>query len=266
MFEPDDAKPLPPAIPDLPADADHAPDDEENEVAAHHDDAAQVDSTQEPEAPDHLADPGPVRDPEETSDPYADFWPERPVSSGAQPIHESQPVDVEPIPQTQLFASEEYQAEVLTQTTPSSGSSPSSAYDVLPGIPSETTWSVPGRSVRTWGSRRTRNTITRIDPWSMLKVSVAFYVALAVTGILFGMILFWIAAGSGIVSNIESFVQPLGWPEFHIKSSMVFRILLVLGVLQVIVMSTVNLVCALLYNLASGMSGGLEVTVSERDA
>ncbi|MCA1840634.1 MAG: DUF3566 domain-containing protein [Actinobacteria bacterium] len=135
--------------------------------------------------------------------------------------------------------------------------------DVLPAERS-TGWTVPVREPARFGSLRSKQTIKHVDPWTMLKVSVTFYLALMITVVLFFMILFWVAQGAGVVRNIDKLVQ-LAWPDFHFKGSVLFRILLVIGVVQVIVMSMMTLVAAFVYNLVADITGGVEMTVSTRD-
>ncbi|MGH2705160.1 MAG: DUF3566 domain-containing protein [Actinomycetota bacterium] len=114
-------------------------------------------------------------------------------------------------------------------------------------------------------SRSLRRTIRHVDPWSLLKFSLLFYGAVVVVFLLAGLMLYMVASGVGVVDKLENFIRDIGWPDFRIRASQVFRILFLLGLANVIAWSAINLFLAFLYNLVSDVVGGIEVTFSERE-
>lgn len=114
-------------------------------------------------------------------------------------------------------------------------------------------------------SRRVKQVVRRVEPWSVLKFSVVFYLSLMVVGFLASIMLFYAAQATGIIGNIENFVRGVGWPDFRIRPIQVFRAVLLFGVVQVIIWSALNLLVAFLYNLVSDVVGGVEVTMTERE-
>lgn len=114
-------------------------------------------------------------------------------------------------------------------------------------------------------SRMVRRTLRRIDPWSVLKFSLLFYFSVMLVFLFAGMILYLAAAGAGIVRNVESFIQGVGWPTFRLRPVQVFRVALLLGVVQVILWSAINVFLAFLYNLVADVVGGVQLTMSERE-
>lgn len=115
------------------------------------------------------------------------------------------------------------------------------------------------------GPRRIKGTIRKIDPWSVLKLSLLFYVSLMILGTLVVMLIFSIASGLGIVGNLEAFIRGVGWPAFRLRSVTILRLSFVVGLVQVIFWSAVNLIITFIYNLVSEVVGGIEVTVTERE-
>ncbi len=113
--------------------------------------------------------------------------------------------------------------------------------------------------------RHVRGTIHRIDPWSVLKFSLVFSLSMMLVVLVAAVILFMAASGAGMVGKLESFIQGVGWPEFRIRTAQALRILLLIGLVSTITWSAVNVFLAFLYNLASDMVGGIEVTISERE-
>lgn len=114
-------------------------------------------------------------------------------------------------------------------------------------------------------TRRVKRTIRRFDPWSVLKLSAIFYVALMVIGVIAATVLYYAARSVGIIENIENFVRGVGWPDFRLGAFEVMRVVFVLGAVQAILWTGFNLVVTVLYNLVADVVGGIEITMSERD-
>lgn len=113
--------------------------------------------------------------------------------------------------------------------------------------------------------RRATQTVRRIDPWSVLKFSLLFYLSVLIVFLLMTLLLFFAASSFGIIHNVEKFVQGVGWPHFHLKVVQVFRALFLLGLANVIVATALNVFVCFLYNLVADVVGGIQVTISERD-
>ena len=68
---------------------------------------------------------------------------------------------------------------------------------------------VLGRKQR-FEARRVRRIIRHVDPWSMLKLSLVFFICVWVMFMVAVVIIWSIAQSSGTVEKIESFVSDLG--------------------------------------------------------
>lgn len=116
------------------------------------------------------------------------------------------------------------------------------------------------------GKRRVRRTIRSLDPWSVLKISVLFYLALLVVWMIFVAILYNVLEGLGLFEAIENINEGLVLEaEFDVTLGMVMRWAALLGFVFAIVGSLVNTLIALLYNGIARLVGGLEVTFIERE-
>ncbi|HVE76957.1 MAG TPA: DUF3566 domain-containing protein [Actinomycetota bacterium] len=113
--------------------------------------------------------------------------------------------------------------------------------------------------------RRVKGTITKVNPFSVFKMSLLFYASIMLVGLLVSMMLFWAARSVGIVTNIENLIRALGWTEFRFQGGSLMRFLLFFGVLQVAFWSSVNLLLTMLYNLVSDVIGGIELEVVEQE-
>jgi hypothetical protein len=114
--------------------------------------------------------------------------------------------------------------------------------------------------------RRYRQTVRTVDIWSVLKISLCFYLCALIVILCTGMILWWIASAVGAVHNVENFVgQLLSDKHFHFLSWEVLRGATIVGLVLVCVLVVITVLAAAFYNLFSELIGGLEVTVVEHE-
>lgn len=125
------------------------------------------------------------------------------------------------------------------------------------------------RSVRV--PRRTSLTLQRLDPWSVLKLSLVlsiagFLVWLVAVGVLYGVL-----AGMGVWDQINGtysdFTQgsnPVANTQL-ISGGRVFGAAFVIGLVNIVLLTALATVGSLVYNIAADFVGGVEVTLSEPD-
>ena len=114
--------------------------------------------------------------------------------------------------------------------------------------------------------RRYRQTIRSIDIWSVLKISLCFYMSALIVMLLAGVVLWWIASALGAIHNVEKFIGDLlSDQHFHFLSWEVLRGATLIGLVVVCVLVVITVLAAAFYNLFSELTGGLEVTVVEHE-
>jgi hypothetical protein len=114
--------------------------------------------------------------------------------------------------------------------------------------------------------RPTRRVIRTVDTWSVLKFSVLLYGSLLVVVLVASIMLWIVAASVGVVDNFEDFVtELLALKSFRISAIRLFSASFVGGLMLVVLGTGVNVLLAVLYNLASDIVGGIQVTVVEED-
>jgi hypothetical protein len=125
--------------------------------------------------------------------------------------------------------------------------------------------SPPGYRDRvTTQGRRVRRVIRRVDPWSVLRFSLVFYACMLVVGMVAGFVLWAAASTTGLIDNIERFFEELfALESFTINGGLIFRSMLIGGLVLVLLGTGANVLMAVLYNLTSDVVGGVEVTVLE---
>lgn len=110
--------------------------------------------------------------------------------------------------------------------------------------------------------RRVRRVIRKIDPWTVLKVSLIFN---AIAGLVFvlGVWVMWsLAIQRGIPDQITEFFTNFAL-VFNAEGELYFRVIVLLTVIGVIVLTGLMTLGALIYNLISDLVGGIEIIVLE---
>ena len=113
--------------------------------------------------------------------------------------------------------------------------------------------------------RRYRQTVRRIDIWSVLKVALCFYLCALIVVLVAGVMLWLVADAFGVIHNIEQFFGDLFDDKgFHFLSSEILRAATVVGLVFVCLMTMWTVLAAAFYNLFAELIGGIEVDVSRR--
>lgn len=111
--------------------------------------------------------------------------------------------------------------------------------------------------------RRVRRVIRKIDPWTVLKVSVIFYAVVGVAVVL-GVVIAWsLLQNAGVPDRLTDFITSIGGPEIVFDGERYFRVAVFLGVVTAIVLTGFTTLAAVFYNLISDVVGGIEVVVLE---
>jgi Transmembrane domain of unknown function (DUF3566) len=113
-------------------------------------------------------------------------------------------------------------------------------------------------------ARQRRMVVRRLDLWSVLKVSLCFYLCgLAVTMVA-GIVLWIISSSLGMVHNVEQFMGDLlSAKDFKLLSAQILEGATLVGLVIVILLVIVTLVAAAFYNLFAELIGGVEIIVDE---
>ena len=115
--------------------------------------------------------------------------------------------------------------------------------------------------------RRYRQTIHRVDLWTVLKMSVCFYIcAMAVTMV--AIIALWVIGdAAGVITSVEDFLGDLLQTEdFTFLDSEILRGTLLVGAVLVVLEIVLTVIAAAFYNLFAELFGGIEITISEDES
>jgi hypothetical protein len=116
--------------------------------------------------------------------------------------------------------------------------------------------------------RRARLTLARIDPWSVTKTAFMLSLAVAIVTIVATSVLWLFLSGTGVFDEVGgTFGDLFGGSSSTVSLTAllsftrVFGVALLLAAVEVVLITTLATLFALLYNLTVGISGGIEVSL-----
>ncbi|WP_406832773.1 DUF3566 domain-containing protein [Pedococcus sp. KACC 23699] len=119
-------------------------------------------------------------------------------------------------------------------------------------------------------ARRVKLTVSRVDPWSAMKMSFLISVALGIAGVVMVAVLWMILSGMGVFSEVNRLVgtifndtqNPFDIMDF-LGFGRVLSLSIVVGVIDVILLTALSTLGAFLYNICSALVGGLQLTLTD---
>jgi hypothetical protein len=121
---------------------------------------------------------------------------------------------------------------------------------------------------RSDGPLRASMQIRRVDPWSVLKVSIVLSVALFFVWMIAVAFLYLVLGGMGVWSKLNSNVGDLlnntSSTEL-VSTGTIFGGAALVGLINIVLLTAMATVGAFIYNLTTDLVGGVEVTLADRD-
>jgi hypothetical protein len=104
--------------------------------------------------------------------------------------------------------------------------------------------------------------IRRVDPWSVLKISLVFYSCMLIIVMLANAVLWAFIARLGLIEQVTEIAGALNI-SLTINTGNILQATFLLGVLGVIFCSAANVFLAFLYNLVADLIGGVRIDLAE---
>ena len=119
--------------------------------------------------------------------------------------------------------------------------------------------------------RRVKLSVSRVDPWSAMKLSFLLSVAVGISGVVMVAVLWMILSGMGVFADvnrtIEGILSTTNGAKFdlmdYIGLGRVVSLSIVIAVIDVILMTAISTLGAFLYNVCSSLVGGLQITLTD---
>jgi len=146
--------------------------------------------------------------------------------------------------------------------------------------PSPGTVVTPSGGPPTRTVRRAKVAVTRVDPWSVMKISFTLFVALAIVILVAVALLWWVLDSSGVFDQVsQSILKITGTTDTsggttttgsfqlnnYIGLGRVMGVTTILVVINTILLTALATLAAFLFNLSAGLVGGVDITLTETD-
>jgi hypothetical protein len=121
-------------------------------------------------------------------------------------------------------------------------------------------------------TRRARLRLSRVDPWSVMKVSFLLAIAFGIVTVVSVFMVWSVLSAAGVWSSINNTVSDTlssgnNTSTFNIEDylgmSRVLGFTMLVSVIDVILITAIATLGAFLYNMAASLLGGIEVTLAE---
>lgn len=152
---------------------------------------------------------------------------------------------------------------------PGTGARPASA-SAASGRPTRRT--SPTAAVGDTEPRKVKLTVSRVDPFSVMKISFMLSVAIGVAALVVVAVLWVMLSSMGVFSAINDSLNELQAgtsPERRISVieflgfGRVISLSVVIAVIDVILMTAIATITAVIYNICSALVGGMHVTLTD---
>ncbi|SKK68573.1 putative integral membrane protein [Mycobacteroides abscessus subsp. bolletii] len=118
------------------------------------------------------------------------------------------------------------------------------------------------------GPLRAAMQIRRIDPWATLKVSLVLSVVFFFVWMIAVAMLYLVLGAMGVWSklneNVGELITNSGGGEL-VSSGTIFGTALLIGLVNIVLMTAAATIGAFIYNLTTDLVGGVEITLADRD-
>lgn len=117
--------------------------------------------------------------------------------------------------------------------------------------------------------RRARLVVAKVDTWSVAKLMFLLSVAVGIVVVVSSVVLWLVLQATGAFEGINDLLTMLGTTGNHIDISEILSLgqialyTTILAVINVVLFTLLGVICALLYNVAAKLVGGIGLTLTD---
>jgi hypothetical protein len=121
-------------------------------------------------------------------------------------------------------------------------------------------------------ARRARLVLSRVDPWSVMKLAFLLSIALAIVAVVAVFVLWSVLDAMGVFDSVGSTVESVTRSQDNAQGidildyvglGKVLSITMVLSAVNAVLLTALCTLAAFLYNMAASLVGGLHLTFTE---
>jgi hypothetical protein len=125
---------------------------------------------------------------------------------------------------------------------------------------------ITGRERGGFRVRRVRRLLRHIEPWSVLKIGLIFYLCVWGMTVIATSMVWGAASDAGTIEKVEHFIAQLfALEDFAFDTEQIFRIFVLGGLVMVVGGTATTVVLVVVFNLISDLMGGIRFTVIEEE-
>ncbi len=119
------------------------------------------------------------------------------------------------------------------------------------------------------GPRRVRLAVSRIDPWSAMKLGFLLAVAIGIMTVVATAVVWYVLDSMQVFYKIEELVTQIVGTETdvdirqYVEFGRVISISTLLGVVNVVIITALSTIMAFLYNIVAALVGGVHLTLTD---
>lgn len=119
------------------------------------------------------------------------------------------------------------------------------------------------------GPRRVRLTVSRVDPWSVMKLAFLLAVAVGIMTVVASAVFWFVIDGLGVFATIQDFITEAVGQQTDLNLTelvafdRVVSLATLVAVVNVVLLTAIATIMALLYNITAALVGGVHVTLTD---
>jgi hypothetical protein len=127
---------------------------------------------------------------------------------------------------------------------------------------------MPATAAADAGPRRVRLSISRIDPWSVMKLAFLLSVAIGFMIVVATMVVWYVLNDMGTFATIQTFLQETVGPQTvnivqFIEFDRVVSLSVLIAIIDIVLLTAVATILAILYNVTAALVGGVHLTLTD---
>ncbi|WP_245605649.1 DUF3566 domain-containing protein [Promicromonospora kroppenstedtii] len=119
------------------------------------------------------------------------------------------------------------------------------------------------------GPRRVRLALSRVDPWSVMKLAFLLAVAVAIMTVV-ATAVFWSVLNSlGVFTTVQTFVEDAVGPQSNVNLTQfvefprVISLATLISICNIVLLTAIATIMAFLYNITAALVGGVHMTLTD---
>ncbi len=119
------------------------------------------------------------------------------------------------------------------------------------------------------GPRRVRLAVSKIDPWSVMKLSFLLSVAIGIMIVVAAAVIWYTLDGLAVFTQVNDTIAEItGDPTFfdvleYMAFERVISLATIIGVVDIVLLTALATIGAFLYNIVAALVGGIHVTLTD---